>query len=188
VNLSTHLRAIVLTASLATLALALGLVTLALNESTAKTAPAPTLLPKTSVSKPAAAPHVKAAPIDPNLVAALSAGLPRSVARGLAAHSVVVVELTSTHDSVAQLAVAEARAGARLAGASFVAVDVDREGGDAAVLTRLLAEVPVAPSALVYQRPATLYMTLPGFNERAIIQQAAANAAPAAGRTANSSP
>jgi hypothetical protein len=179
-TLSTHLRAIVLAGSLATLALALGLVTMALNESPAKSAPVPTLLPKTAGSKPKAAPHLKIAPVDPNLVAALQAGLPRSVARGLAAHAVVVVELTSRHDSVAQLAAAESRAGARLAGASFVAVNVDRDGGDAAVLTRLLAEVPVAPSALVYQRPATLYVTLPGFNERATIQQAAANAVPSA--------
>jgi len=179
-TLSTHLRAIVLAASLATLALALGLVTMALNESPTKSAPAPTLVPKTAVSKPKAAPHLKAEPVNPNLVAALKAGLPRSLARGLAAHAVVIVELTSRHDSVARLAAAEARAGAKLAGASFVAVNVDREGGDAALLTRLLAKVPVAPSALVYQRPATLYVTLPGFNERATIQQAAANALPTA--------
>jgi len=176
-----HLRGVVLAGALATLALALGLVTMAMNQSASKATPEPTLSTKSPVSKAAAAPHVKAALVDPNLAAALKAGLPRSVARGLEAHPVVIVELTSARDPVAQLAAGEARVGAKLAGASFVAVDVDREGGDAAALTQLLAQVPVAPSALVYQRPATLYVTLPGFNDRTTIEQAAANAASTAG-------
>lgn len=188
-SVSPHLRGIVLAGALATLALALGLVTMAMNQSASKAAPHTIRTLKQrhllgASTEVIAAHHVKAAPIDPNLVAALGGGLPRSIARALAAHSVVVVELTSTHDPVAQLASGEAQAGAELAGASFVTVDVDHDGGDAPALTRLLGQLPVAPAALVYQRPATLYVTLRGFNDRTTVQQAAANAALTAGGTA----
>ncbi len=186
-TVSPHLRGIVLASALATLALALGFVTLAMNQSASKTATHKILSLKerhllATGSKTKA--HVKPAPVDPNLTAALKAGLPRSVARGLAAHSVVVVELSSAHDPVAELASQEAQSGAELAGASFLSVSVDRDGGDAAKLTRLLGVLPVAPASLVYQRPATLFVTLPGFNDRTIVQQAAANAALTAGGVA----
>jgi hypothetical protein len=186
VTVSPHLRGIVLAGALATLAGALGLVTLAMNQSASKVATHKILSLKerhlpTPGSKTS---HVKPAPVDPNLTAALNAGLPRSVAKGLAAHSVVVVELSTTHDPVAELASQEAQSGAQLAGTSFVSVSVDRDGGDAAKLTRLLGVLPVAPAALVYQRPATLYVTLPGFNDRTIIQQAAENAGLTAGGVA----
>jgi hypothetical protein len=178
----------VIAGALATLALALGLVTLAMNQSASKAAPPHTVLSLTQrrlqsagTKKTAVVAHVKAAPLDPNLVAALKAGLPRSLARALAAHPVVVVELGSTQDPVSELASGEAQAGAALANASYVSVDVDRDGGDASTLTRALGQLPVAPAALIYQRPATLYVTLPGFNDRTTVQQAAANAALTAG-------
>ena len=114
---------------------------------------------------------------DRNFVAALNAGLPRSVAHALAARRVVVVELTSNGDTVAKLASGEARTGAVLAGASFVRVNVDSDGGDVEVMAKLLGRLPVAPATLVYARPATLYVTLNGFNDRTTVQQAAANAA-----------
>jgi hypothetical protein len=46
----------------------------------------------------------------------------------------------------------------------------------------------MAPATLVYIRPATLYVTLPGFNDRTIIQQAAANAAAPSTTTAATTP
>jgi hypothetical protein len=101
------------------------------------------------------------------------------VAVALAASPVAVVELTSKQDPVAQLAFGEAQAGAKLGGASFVSVDVDHDGGAVAVLTRLIGSLPVAPAALVYARPGSLVLTLPGFNDRTTVQQAAANAAQA---------
>jgi len=56
-------------------------------------------------------------------------------------------------------------------------------------LTRLLGKLPIAPATLIYIRPATLYVTLPGFNDRTIIQQAAANAnSPSAAGTIASTP
>jgi hypothetical protein len=210
---SVHLRGIVIAGVLAAVALALGFVTLAMNQSASHAAPAATILPlklrhhvaaasttkthaakktvalkKTHVAKKTVAvkkkppvatkkpkPHVVR--VSPNFTAALNAGLPRSVALALAAHPVAVVQLTSSSDQVAKLGLGEARVGAALAGASFVTVDVDGNGGDVEVLTRLMGQLPVAPATLVYIRPATLYVTLPGFNDRTVVQQAAANAA-----------
>lgn len=180
---SAHLRGIVIAGVLAAVALALGFVTLAMNQ-TASNAAAPAITPlklrhhvtTTTAAKPVVKKkHVVR--VNPNLTAALKAGLPRSVALGLAAHKVAVVQLTSQGDQIAQLALGEARAGAGLAGVAFVPVDVDGNGGAVEVLTRLLGKLPVAPATLVYIRPGTLYVTLTGFNDRTIIQQAAANAA-----------
>jgi hypothetical protein len=184
---SAHLRGIVIAGVLAAVALALGFVTLAMNQ-TASNAAAPPITPlklrhhgatagTTTVAKPQVVKKKKhVVRVDPNFTAALKAGLPRSVARALAAHEVAVVQLTSHRDQIAQLALGEARVGAGLAGAALVQVDVDGNGGAVAVLTRLLGKLPIAPATLVYIRPATLYVTLTGFNDRTIIQQAAANA------------
>jgi hypothetical protein len=115
---------------------------------------------------------------DPNLVAALKAGLPRVVAAALAKRPVVVVELSSNADPVGKLSAAEAEAGAALAGAGFVGVNIDRDGGTVGTLTTALGKLPDAPAALIYVRPAKLTLTLAGFADRTVVQQAAASAAP----------
>jgi glucose/arabinose dehydrogenase len=167
-TVTPQLRAIVLVGALAILALLLGFETLNMNRASSATpvtardrAEAPKQKPKTTV--------------DPHVAAALRAGLPRSVARALGADRVVVVELYSSADEVDGLARAEAESGAALAGAGFVAVDVHRDG-DSAKLTSLLGALPPSPAALVYRRPATLFVTLPGFTDRTMVQQAATNA------------
>ena len=192
---SPHLRGIVIAGVLAAVAVALGFVTLAMNQSSSAAAPhkilslkarhlASAASAKATAKKPVAKP-VKRKPLDAHLVAALKAGLPRSIAKGLAANRVTVVALTSSHDDVAALATAETRAGAKLGGASFVRISVDRDGGDASALTALLGQLPVAPATLVYIRPATLFVQLPGFNDKTTVQQAARNAlsAPAGSTT-----
>lgn len=173
---------------LAAVALALGFVTLAMNQ-TASHAAAPTILPlklrhHVAAARSTAGAAAKAAKkkthvvrVDRNFAAALGAGLPRSVARALAARPVAIVQLTSDGDQIAHQALGEARVGAALGGAAFVSVDVDGNGGAVEVLTQLFGKLPIAPATLVYIRPATFYVTLPGFNDRTIIQQAAANAA-----------
>jgi hypothetical protein len=188
--LSPHLRGIVIAGALAVVALALGFVTLAMNQSSSSAAPHTVLslkarhLASTKSAKPTAKP-VKRKPLNVNLVAALKAGLPRSIARGLAAHRVTVVALSSSTDSVATLATRETEAGAHLGGASFVRVSVDHDGGDASALTALIGKLPAAPATLVYIRPGTLYVQMPGFNDKTTVQQAARNAARApAGSTA----
>jgi hypothetical protein len=69
-----------------------------------------------------------------------------------------------------------------------VPIAVDGDGGAVEVLTRLLGKLPTAPATLVYIRPATLYVTLQGFNDRTIIQQAAANADAPSTTTAATTP
>jgi hypothetical protein len=191
--LSPHLRGIVIAGALAMVALALGFVTLAMNRSSSST-PHTVLslkarhLAGTKPAKPTAKP-VKRKPLNANLVAALKLGLPRSIARGLATHRVTVVALTSSTDSVAMLATRETETGAHLGGASFVRVSVDHDGGDASSLTALIGKLPPAPATLVYIRPGTLYLQMPGFNDKTTVQQAARNAARApAGSTAAPAP
>ena len=174
-----HLRGVVIAGALAVLALALGFVTLAMNQ-TASKASVHVVLPLKARHHSSAAssstPAKPAKPVDPNLQAALAAGLPSPVARALAKAPVTVVQLSSASDPVAQLASAEAKSGAALAGASYVDVNIDRDGGAVATLTRLLGTLPDAPASLVYERPATLFVTLTGFNDRTVVQQAVANA------------
>lgn len=179
---SAHLRGIVIAGALAALALALGIVTLAMNQ-TASQASVHTIVPLkdrhhaiAKSTRPAKPAHRKARPVDPNLAAALKAGLPRTIAESLAARPVAVVEITSSSDPVAALAAGEAKAGASDGGASYVTVNVDQNGGAIEVLTRLLGQLPVAPETLVYARPAQLVTTLPNFNDRTVIQQAAESA------------
>jgi hypothetical protein len=187
VTASVHARGIVIAGALAALALALGFVTLAMNQTASRAAPhvivpfkdrphAPGAVK--AVTKTALAVKKKAVVKrpDPNLVAALKAGLPRSVAEALAKRPVVVVELWSSSDPVGKLSAGEAEAGATLAGAAFVGVNVDANGGAASVLTAALGKLQAAPAALVYTRPATLAITLPGFNDRTAVQQAASTA------------
>jgi hypothetical protein len=201
VSFSGHLRGIVIAGVLAALALVLGFMTLAMNQPASSAATPHRVLPlklrhqrsalartaarakaKPTASaaapakaKPVAKPKPKPRP-NVNFLAAKKAGLPTSIARALASRPVAVVTLSSTDDPVARLATAEAKAGAALAGASFRLVSVDRDGGDVEVLTRLLGALPASPATLVYTRPATLLTTLPGFNDRTVVQQAAASA------------
>ena len=181
VGASAHLRGIVIAGGLAALALALGFMTLVMNQTPSQAGTHTVLSLKarhhTMTTKNGTKVHVVKR-VDPNLTAALQAGLPRSVAKGLAAKPVVVVELTSREDSVAQLALGEAKAGALDGGAAFVAVNVDNNGGDVQTLTRLLGSLPTTPAALIYTRPATLYVTLAGFNDRVTVEQAVENASP----------
>ncbi|HEY3183590.1 MAG TPA: hypothetical protein VGJ77_12185 [Gaiellaceae bacterium] len=198
-TVTPQLKAIIIAGGLAALALVLGFFTLSMNQSSSSAAPAKILPLKerhaAGTAKPAAKPTAKPRPRvkpkpkpNPNVVAALAAGLPKSVAVQLATKRAVVVMLFSSSDEVDDLARAEAASGAALAGAGFVAVDVDADK-DSATLTRTLGTLPPAPAALVYTRPATLYVTLPGFNDRTTIQQAAANALTApAGSTTTPAP
>jgi hypothetical protein len=183
---SSHLRGLVIAGALATVALALALVTMAMNQSSPSPAPQPimrttaSVAPTTSAKAKGHKTVVKPKPLDANLVAALKAGLPRSIANALAAHRVAVIALTSVEDPIAVMSSHEARAGALLAGASFVEVSIDSNGGDASALTRVLGTLPVAPATLVYIRPSTLVITMLGFNDKTTVQQAAINAPAAA--------
>jgi hypothetical protein len=107
--------------------------------------------------------------------AALAAGLPLSLARALARHSVVVIEIYDPQSEVDAIAYAEAQAGAQDAGVGFLPLSV--LGGDVSKLTQKFGEVLPDPGVLVYTRPATLALRINGFVDRDTVAQAAANAA-----------
>ena len=189
--LSPHLRGIVIAGGLAVVALALGFMTLAMNQSGSSAAPHTVLslkarhLRATKAAKPAAkhgqaqaaerAPRRCAEAWSPPLDRTRSRGSPRDGRRA-----------DVVYGSVAMLATRETEAGARLAGASFVRVSVDHDGGDASALTALIGKLPTAPATLVYVRPGTLYLQMPGFNDKTTVQQAAHTASRApAGTTAD---
>ena len=197
---SPHLRGIVIAGVLAAVALALGFVTLAMNQSASHAASPKVIVPFKDRHKSAAATtkvaSAKIAPaktaeaakpkpakpkpakpkVDPNFAAAVAAGLPADIAHGLAAAPVVVVQLTSVSDPVAQLADAEAKSAAQLEGAAYVEVSIDHDGGAVEKLTRLLGTLPDAPASLFYVRPGTSPVTLQGFNDRTVVEQAIVDA------------
>jgi hypothetical protein len=103
-------------------------------------------------------------------------GFPLAIDRALARHKVVVVSLVVPGSRVDELAVGEAKAGAKLGGAGYLALNVLNERVAHAVLAKLggLNE----PSLLVLKRSGEVVLALEGFVDRETVAQAAANAAP----------
>lgn len=132
--------------------------------------------PAAKAATPTAAAPVRKAPEKPSLVvAALKAGLPASIATALGQHKVVVVSLYNPYSEVDGISFAEARAGAQLAGAGFVPLNV-LSRAQVGKLTELLGLLP-DPGLLVYVRPGTLAVKLSGFVDKESVAQAAQNAA-----------
>ena len=111
----------------------------------------------------------------PSELAALSAGLPTSLARELGRHAVVVVELYDPQSETDAIAYAEAQAGAEAAHVGFLPLSV--LGHDVNTLTQKFGQVLPDPGLLVYSRPATLAVRIDGFADKDTVAQAAANAA-----------
>ena len=110
-------------------------------------------------------------------------GMPAALALALNSHEIVVVSLYTPGANVDAMATDEARHGAALAGAGFVAFNVADEK-IVSPLTSLLTgaptpadRVPDGPAVLVFGRPSTLFVRLNGFADRDTVAQAAANAA-----------
>jgi hypothetical protein len=137
--------------------------------------------PAVTAAKPKAptpdAPPVRKAPLRPSpaVVTALKAGLPAPLARAFAQHHVVVVSLYNPYSQVDGIAFAEARAGAQLAGAGFVPLNVLSQA-QVGKLTEQLGLLP-DPGLLIYVRPATLAARISGFADKETVAQAAQNAA-----------
>jgi hypothetical protein len=129
----------------------------------AKAAPAKAAKPTRT---PAAAP-VKNPPLPPT-------GLPVQIDAALREHEIVVVSLYVPDARVDELATAEARAGAALGGAGFVALNVL----DEKIAKPLLEKLGTLedPSLLVVKRPGEVALRLSGFVDRDTVAQAAANA------------
>jgi hypothetical protein len=131
---------------------------------------------KTEAKKPAAKRVVQKAAVKSAAVrAALAAGLPAPLANALGRHQIVVVSLYNPYSRVDAIAFAEARAGAQLAGAGFVPLNVLSKP-QVGKLTEQLGLLP-NPGLLVYTRPATLAARMNGFADKETVAQAAQNAA-----------
>jgi hypothetical protein len=129
--------------------------------------------PKTHTSKPKA--HATAKPAPKKVVPkSPPSGFPVAVDRALARHKVVVVSLVIPGSRVDQLAAGEARAGAKLGGAGYLALNVLNERVAHAVLTKL--DGLEQPSVLVLRRSGEVVLALEGFVDRETVAQAVANA------------
>jgi hypothetical protein len=104
----------------------------------------------------------------------LNAGLPAPLAKQLRYSNVVIVTLFTPKAGADRQALVQARAGARSAGAGFVALNVTRERL-AQQLSRF-AGATTSPTTLVVTRPGTIVNRLDGNPDRQIVAQAAQNA------------
>jgi hypothetical protein len=138
---------------------------------------------KASVKKPVVKPAAKPVPVVPAKPAPPAApaakpvdesDLPKVLSAALAGHRVVVVGLYDPDSPVDEMALAEARAGARAAGAGFVALNVFAEA-QSRPLVELLGTLE-SPGVLVYRRPEVLFARIGGFADSETVAQAAANA------------
>ena len=149
----------------------------------AKPAKAPAVH-KTAAAKPR--PAAKAKPAAPRAPAKAApkkvvpkippTGFPVAVDRALANHKVVVVSLVVPGSPIDELAAGEAKAGAKLGGAGYLALNVLNERVAHALLAKL--EGPKEPSVLVFKHTGEVALALEGFVDRETVAQAAANAAP----------
>jgi hypothetical protein len=100
--------------------------------------------------------------------------LPAAIRSALAANLVVVVALYDPRAKIDGVSMREARAGAQLAGSSFVPIDVRKNGVDS-----LNARYGVIqdPAVLVLRPPGSLVVRIDGFADRDTVAQAAVNAA-----------
>ncbi len=190
-SLSPRVRILAAALVLAVAALAAGFMLLGGSPSSSQAAvkTIKPLHPVNKAAKPKAkAPAKKLAPKPAKKVAkpkgpSVINGMPAALARALASHAVVVVSLYAPRSSVDAMATDEAKHGAALAGAGFVAFSVADEKV-VSPLTSLLTGAQTAadrvldgPAVLVFQRPRTLFVRFNGFADRDTVAQAVVNAA-----------
>jgi hypothetical protein len=147
----------------------------------AKAAPAPAKIVKAPpAAKAAPAPKVSparaaaAAPKPAPKVPEPKTGFPVAIDQALANHELVVVSLVVPGARVDELAAAEARAGAELAGVGYLALNVLNEGVARSLLRKL--GTLEDPSLLVVRRGGEIALRMNGFVDRDTVAQAAANA------------
>jgi hypothetical protein len=100
--------------------------------------------------------------------------LPAAIQSALSANRAVVIALYDPRAKIDDTALREARAGAELAGTTFVAIDV-RKNQVAPLNARY--GVIQDPAVLVLRPPGDLVVRIDGFADRDTVAQAAANAA-----------
>jgi hypothetical protein len=119
-------------------------------------------------------PKPKATPKSRPVAVAPSDQLPAAIRRALANQNVVVVALYDPKVKIDGTALREAKAGARLAGSSFVPINVRTNG-----IGALNAKYGVIqdPALLVLRPPGDLVVRIDGFADRDTVAQAAVDAA-----------
>lgn len=138
---------------------------------------APTQTAAKKVVAPAKSAPARAAAAAPRPAPKLpepATGLPVAIDNALANHELVVVSLVVPGARVDALAAAEARAGAKLAGVGFLALNVLNESVARSLLKKLGALED--PSLLLVRRGGEVALQLNGFVDRDTVAQAAANA------------
>ena len=112
-------------------------------------------------------------------------GMPAALSAALARHSVVVVSLVVPGAPVDEMALQEAKAGSREAGAGFVRIST-ADNDDVQALSTLVGSSAEArnrlldaPATLIFRRPRELYVRINGYIDADTVAQAAENAAPA---------
>lgn len=149
----------------------------AANRKAAATAAEGKAVPATKPTPaPPAAPAAKPTPTPkPAAPVAPASGLPASIDAALAANRIVVVSLFVPGSRIDEIATAEARAGAELVGAGFVALNAFDEASSRLLLVKLgMLEGPVV---LVFRRPGEVVTRMDGFADRETVAQAASSAA-----------
>ena len=141
-----------------------------------KTSPAATTAKATPAPKPAAKKKAAPAPASREYRGIATNGLPMQIAVALRSEDVVVVSLWGTGGKIDGLSRDEARAGARAAGAGFVALNVIDHAREAEALTLQVGSLLRAPAVLVFTRPKTVANRLDGFRDRESVAQAALDA------------
>jgi hypothetical protein len=140
----------------------------------AKAAPAAKTAAPIAAAKPKPKPVAKAKPRKP-AKPTVNKNLPKPVVAALEQSPVVVVSLYTPGSAVADMAKAEARAGALAAKAGFVEIDVHKQKQVGPLV--VLFGVTHDPAVLVLRRPGDRVVQLDGFVDREAVAQAAASAA-----------
>jgi hypothetical protein len=138
-----------------------------------KHATKPATAPTRHATKPATVTPATPAPAVPKPTA-VDSGFPILVARALAAGHIVVVSLFDPKTKIDLTALREAEAGAAIAHAAFVPIDVS--GSQIDPLNRRFGVIQ-DPAVLVLRAPGDLIVRIDGFADRDTVAQAAANAA-----------
>ena len=172
-KLTPRVRVFALVGGLAAVALVLSMLVLGRSQPVSSAAPPITLKPlakprAASASTTKAGGAAKRPAVAPN-------GLPWAIADALKAHEVVVVSLVAPQPEVDALSSAEAAAGAKLARAGFVRVNVFSQAQTKPLVAKL--GVLKNPSVLVFTRSGEVNVRLDGFADRQTVAQAADNAA-----------
>jgi hypothetical protein len=139
-------------------------------EATPKVATPKVTAPKVTAPKvatPKASPTIEIPGVAAN-------GLPTVIAQALRKQPVVVVALVVPGGELDEMTIAEAEAGAKVAGVGFLTVNILKNSVGRPLAQKL--GVIQTPSLVVFRRPATVFVRFQGFTDRDTVIQAAASA------------